>query len=126
MRSTADIPSRETCVLGPLIEKWASEKPNDVAFIFDDGPQWTWSQVLMLTRLTASRLKTIGVGAGDHVLSWQPNNPEAVLTWFALNYIGAVYVPMNTAYKGNLLRNLIQLSDAKLMVCHAKLATPPQ
>ena len=123
MRSTADIPSRETCVLGPLIEKWASEKPNDVAFIFDDGPQWTWSQVLMLTRLTASRLKTIGVGAGDHVLSWQPNNPEAVLTWFALNYIGAVYVPMNTAYKGNLLRNLIQLSDAKLMVCHAKLAT---
>ena len=122
MDSTADIPPRETCVLGPLIEKWAREKPDNVAFIFENGMQWTWSEVLLLTRFTASRLKTLNVQAGDHVLSWQPNNPEAILTWFALNYIGAVYVPMNTAYKGNLLQNLIQLSDAKLMVCHAKLA----
>ena len=51
---------------------------------------------------------------GDHVLSWQPNNREALLTWFGLNYLGAVYVPMNTAYKGNLLEHLVTLSDAKL------------
>ena len=122
MSQVFDIPSRESCVLGPLIEKWAHEKPDDVALIFEAGPKWSWSDLLRETRTTAARLQNLGVTAGDHVLSWQPNNPEAVLTWFALNYLGAVYVPMNTAYKGMLLQNLIQLSDAKLMVCHADLA----
>ncbi len=116
------IPPRDACVLGPLIERWAHEKPDDIALIFENGPQWTWAELLGRTRQTAAELKTMGVDAGDHVLSWQPNNPEAILTWFALNYIGAVYVPMNTAYKGKLLQNLIQLSDAKLMICHADLA----
>jgi crotonobetaine/carnitine-CoA ligase len=118
----SNIPARKACVLGPLIEKWARKKPNDLAFIFDCGSQWNWSEVLTLTRYTASRFKNMGVEAGDHVLSWQPNNKEAVLTWFGLNYIGAVFVPMNTAYRGNLLQNLIQLSDAKLLVCNARLA----
>ena len=122
MSHSFDIPSRESCVLGPLIEKWADEKPDDVALIFENGLEWSWSDVLGQTRATAARMQQMGVGAGDHVLSWQPNNAEAVLTWFALNYLGAVYVPMNTAYKGLLLQNLIQLSDAKLMVCHANLA----
>ncbi|MDH3581639.1 MAG: AMP-binding protein [Hyphomicrobiales bacterium] len=116
------IPPRESCVLGPLLERWAREKPEDSALIFEDGPQWTWAELLQRTRQVAAGLKAMGVNAGDHVLSWQPNNPEAILTWFALNYIGAVYIPMNTAYKGKLLQNLVQLSDAKLMVCHADLA----
>jgi crotonobetaine/carnitine-CoA ligase len=122
MSHAFDIPSRESCVLGPLIEKWAREKPDDVALIFENGLELSWSDVLGQTRSTAARMQRLGVSAGDHVLSWQPNNAEAVLTWFALNYLGAVYVPMNTAYKGMLLQNLIQLSDAKLMVCHADLA----
>lgn len=122
MSHSFDIPSRESCVLGPLIEKWANEKPDDIAIIFENGLEWSWSDVLGQTRATAVRMQKMGIGAGDHVLSWQPNNAEAVLTWFALNYLGAVYVPMNTAYKGLLLQNLIQLSDAKLMVCHANLA----
>jgi crotonobetaine/carnitine-CoA ligase len=122
MASEPCIPPREACVLGSLIEKWASEKADDIAFIFQDGPQWTWAELLLRTRQVAANLKAMGVNSGDHVLSWQPNNSEAILTWFSLNYIGAVYVPMNTAYKGKLLQNLVQLSDAKLMICHADLA----
>jgi crotonobetaine/carnitine-CoA ligase len=116
------IPSRDVCVLGNLLEHWAHKKPDDVAYMFYGGTQWTWSQTLDLTRRAASGLKKMGVKKGDHVLSWQPNNKEAVLTWFGLNYLGAVYVPVNTAYKGNLLQHVVQLSDATLMVCHADLA----
>ena len=119
MKSTADIPSPEQCVIGPLLYRWARERPESDAFVFDEGPTWTWFETLRKTRSVASRLRGLGVQTGDHVLSWQPNGPEAVLTWFALNYIGAVYVPMNTAYKGMLLENLIQLSDAELMICNA-------
>ncbi len=116
------MPARDVCVLGYQLERWANERPDDVAFIFYGGETWTWSRALELTRRAARGLRALGVKKGDHVLSWQPNNREAVLTWFALNYLGAVYVPVNTAYKGNLLQHVVQLSDATLMVCHADLA----
>ena len=116
------IPAPEACILGYQIERWASEKPNDVAIILDGGETWTWSDTLGLTQRAAKGLQDLGVQKGDHVLSWQPNNREALLTWFGLNYLGAVYVPMNTAYKGNLLEHLVTLSDAKLAVCHVDLA----
>lgn len=109
-------------MLGPLLEKWARVKPDEVAFIFEDGPQCTWADMLKSTRRAAMELKAMGVVAGSHVLSWQPNNLEAIITWFALNYLGAVYVPLNTAYKGSILQHLIHLSDAKLLICHADLA----
>jgi carnitine-CoA ligase len=118
MNSTASIPSSEQCVIGSLLQRWARERPDETAFLFADGPTWTWSETLCKTKSVANRLRELGVVSGDHVLSWQPNGPEAILVWFALNYIGAVYVPMNTAYKGMLLQNLIQLSDAELLICH--------
>ncbi len=116
------MPAREDCVLGPLLEKWAAKKPDETAFIFSSGEEWTWSETLALTRRAAKGLQNMGVKRGEHVLSWQPNGREAVLTWFGLDYLGAVYVPINTAYKGSLLQHVVQLSDAKLMVCHAGLA----
>ena len=116
------IPAREACVLGYQLEHWAKHKPDDIAFMFYGGESWTWSQTLDLTRRAAKGLRELGIRKGDHVLSWQPNNSDAVLTWFGLNYLGAVYVPANTAYKGNLLQHVVKLSDAMLMVCHADLA----
>jgi crotonobetaine/carnitine-CoA ligase len=104
------------------LERWARDKPDETAFIFHGGESWNWAEALELTRRAAAGLQAMGVKKGDHVLSWQPNNREAVLTWFGLNYLGAVYVPVNTAYKGNLLQHVVQLSDATLMVCHADLA----
>ncbi|MBT4492161.1 MAG: AMP-binding protein, partial [Gammaproteobacteria bacterium] len=117
------MPSREASVLGYQLERWAEEKPDDIAFIFYGGEQWTWAEALDLTQRAARGFKDLGVEKGDHVLSWQPNNKESVLNWFGLNYLGAVYVPVNTAYKGNLLQHVVQLSDATLMVCHADLAS---
>ncbi len=116
------IPAREECVLRNLLDKWAVEIPDHVAFVFDDGKEWTWSETLYLTRRVAAGFLAAGVKQGDHVLSWQPNCKEAVLTWYGLSYIGAVYVPINTAYKGNLLQHVIELSNASLMICNSQFA----
>ncbi len=116
------MPERDLCVLGYQLERWAREKPDQTAIVFYGGESWTWGETLELTRRAAKGLQDMGIGKGDHVLSWQPNNREATLTWFGLNYLGAVYVPINTAYKGNLLQHLVALSDAKLIVSHADLA----
>lgn len=116
------IPDREICVLPYQLERWAREKPDETAILYYGGERWTWRETLELTRRAARGLAAHGVEKGDHVLSWQPNNREAVLTWFGLNYLGAVYVPLNTAYRGNLLEHVVQLSDARLLICHADLA----
>lgn len=116
------IPAREACVLGDLLERWAIEQPDEVEIIFHEGPSWTWRETLDQTRRVAKALSDLGVTKGDHVLSWQPNGPEAILTWFGLNYLGAVYVPLNTAYKGGILEHQVRISDARLIVCHPELA----
>jgi crotonobetaine/carnitine-CoA ligase len=117
------IPEPQLCVLGCQLERWAQERPEQTAIIFHGGESWTWSQALAMTRRAAMGLHALGVRKGDHVLSWQPNNQEALLTWFGLNYLGAVYVPLNVAYRGQLLQHVVQLSDARLMVCHFDLVS---
>jgi len=57
------------------------------------------------------------------VLSWLPNGPHAIAVWFALNYIGAVYVPVNVSYRGRLLAHVIKNSGARLMIADARLAS---
>ena len=58
---------------------------------FADGSEWTYGQMLDITRRTAAGLQVLGVARGEHVLSWLPNGPDATRIWFGLNYLGAVY-----------------------------------
>jgi len=115
------IPSREDCVVGPLLERWAKEKPEAVFLEFEDRSHWTFAETLLRTRNAAAGLQRLGVRHGSHVLCWLPNSAEVILTWFGANYLGAVFVPLNTAYKGNLLRNAVALSDAEVLVTNASL-----
>jgi len=49
------------------------------------------------------------------------DSKEAILTFFAINYLGAVFVPLNTAYKGQVLSHVLNVSDAKVIVAHGQL-----
>ena len=53
---------------------------------------------------------------------WLPSGRDALQIWFAINYLGAVYVPINTGYRGGLLEHVVENSDAVLCVIHAELA----
>ena len=58
------------------------------------------------------------VRKGDHVIAWLSTGRAMVLTWFAANYLGAVFVPLNTAYRGDVLHHVINAAGARLMVAH--------
>ncbi len=58
----------------------------------------------------AAGLSDSGIGAGDRVAGLLFNAPEFLYTWFALADLGAVFVPLNTALKGEILR--YELADA--------------
>ncbi|MCI4325609.1 MAG: AMP-binding protein [Thermoplasmata archaeon] len=58
----------------------------------------------------AANLRSAGMAPGDRVAALLLNGPEFVLAWFGVAKLGAVFVPLNTALKGEILR--YELADA--------------
>ncbi len=115
------IPAPEDCVLREVLERRAAETPDKTFAIFADGTTWTYRQTLQIARQAALGFQRLGVKQGEPVLSWLPNGPDAIRVWFGLNCIGAVYVPVNLAYRGRILEHVVDNSDASLIVAHADL-----
>jgi carnitine-CoA ligase len=115
------VPARDRCVVRYLIDRWAAERGDQPYVIFDGGRHWTYRELREQVVAIAAGLQQAGVQQGEHVLCWQPNTPEMLLTYYALNYLGAVYVPINTAYRGGVFEHVIENSDAKLAVVHGDL-----
>ncbi|MEC9347490.1 MAG: AMP-binding protein [Pseudomonadota bacterium] len=119
-----DIPfptDRAEIVLREVLERRVATHPDRVLAVFDDGSTWTYAMLRDRVVAAANGLAALGVGQGDHVVSWQPTGGDAIVTWIAINYLGAVYVPFNTAYRGGLLEHVVWLSDARVAVVHADL-----
>jgi carnitine-CoA ligase len=53
------------------------------------------------------------------------NGPAAVLSWFAVQRLGAIYVPVNTALKGALLRHQLADAGASVVIVAQDLALRP-
>ena len=117
----ARMPRPEQCIQRYMIERWAREQPNKLFAIFADGEQWTYGEMQANAIRTANALRALGVKQGERVLVWLPNGADCLRAWFGLNYLGAVFVPINTAYRGALLEHAIALSEARLMIAHADL-----
>ncbi|GAB4141779.1 MAG: ATP-dependent acyl-CoA ligase [Sphingomonadales bacterium] len=116
------IPPRERCVLRYVMDHWAQQRGDQTYAIFADGSRWSYSELRQRTIAMAVGLQKLGVGQGDHVAVWLPNGPEHLLAFYAINYLGAVFVPFNTAYKGRLLAHVLDNADAKVLICHGQLA----
>jgi crotonobetaine/carnitine-CoA ligase len=111
-----DVRAREQVVQRYLIEHWAAKTPARIYAVFEDGSELSYGELLRQVRSAAAGLQALGVKQGDHVLVWLPNGPDFLRTWFAINYLGAVSVSMNTAYKGGLLEHVIRNSGAQVLV----------
>lgn len=119
--SKESIASRDVCVVRELINRNASQWPNQIALKFDSGERFSYLELKNHVITYAANLQNLGVKQGDYVLTWLPNSPSAVTLFLALNYIGAVYVPINTAYRGGVLQHVINNSQASLMIADGRL-----
>ncbi|WP_416897387.1 MAG: AMP-binding protein [Minwuia sp.] len=116
------IPPRDRVVVRDLIDRWDRECPDKVFAVFDDGTTWTYADLRRLVLQTALGLQQLGVEQGEHVVVWLPNSAENIRIFLALNYLGAVYVAINTSYRGSLLAHVLNISDARRIIAHADLA----
>ncbi|WP_281683658.1 AMP-binding protein [Thalassobaculum salexigens] len=118
MSVTSAAPSAETCVLRYALERHAATRGNDVYAVFEEGGGWTFAETLARVRATAAGLQRLGVGRGDAVLVMMPNGAFGLRAIFGANYIGAVSVPVNPAYRGAILEHVVADSGATVAVVH--------
>jgi crotonobetaine/carnitine-CoA ligase len=115
------MPAPEKCIQRYMLEKWAAAQPDKIFAIFQDGETWTYADTLRTAIATANALRALGVKQGERVLAWLPNSADGLRAWFGLNMLGAVFVPVNLAYRGNLLRHALRVSEARIGIVHADL-----
>ena len=115
------LPSRNVCVLRYLIDDWAEVQPNKVAVVFETGGSWTYAELRARVRRRAAGFQRLGVRRGDRVALWMPNGADALEAFYAINYLGAVFTPFNTAFRGRILEHVIDNAQARVMILHADL-----
>jgi len=115
------LPRREDCVLKAILDERAARFPERRLALFDDGTEWTWGEARTQVRALAAALQRLGVRQGDRVIAWLPGGPDLVRAWFAINYLGAVFVPLNTAYRGASLEHVVNACRARVMIAHPTL-----
>ena len=97
----------------------AAAKYAEQIFVDFGGDLYTYRQVDELSNTLAAGLLGMGIKAGETVVSVLDNSIDALVLWFAINKIGAVSVPTNTAYKGEFLRHQICDAGAAIVVAEA-------
>lgn len=89
-------------------------------FVTCMGRCWSYAQALEEVRLVRGFLDAAGVGtAGDRIVSFLSNQPEAIWAWFGTACGGGEFVPLNRNHKGAVLANMIGRSRAGLMFTEA-------
>lgn len=104
-----------------VLRRAAERFPNNIALDFQ-GETWTYGQIDQRSTRLAHGLAKRGVNRGDRVCSLLDSNIDAVTLWFAVNKLGAINVPVNTAYKGDFLRHQFDDAGAQVLVMEADYA----
>lgn len=81
---------------------------------------WDYGQLREETLALAGRFLTLGMKKGTHVALWGEMEPEVLAAYYALQYIGAIAVMLNTNLGQGELEDLLSLSDCSyLLVGHS-------
>jgi hypothetical protein len=114
------MPRREDCVLKAILDDRAARVPDR---------RWRCSKTVLsgpgakvanrlARRQRRCRRSACARGSCCRVVA---ERSGLVRAWFAINYLGAVFVPLNTAYRGASLQHTINACRAKLVLAHAAL-----
>ncbi len=106
--------------LAAELRQAAAQAP-DKPFIRMLNGEWTYRKVDSASDRLAAGLQSLGVRRGDNVSLLLPNCIEFALLWFALAKLGAVTAPVNTAFRGQVLSDAVNLVQSKLLLAHASL-----
>ncbi|MBF8222543.1 malonate--CoA ligase [Halomonas sp. 328] len=84
------------------------------------GQGYTYGEAQARSRRLAGALRELGVTPGERVAVQVDKSPEAILLYLACLQIGAVYLPLNTAYTSAEIEYFLGDAEPRLYVCRPK------
>ena len=93
----------------------ALRKPDGLATCYRERRR-SWSSVVARVARVAGGLRSLGVEPGDRVAIWALNNDRYVELYYALPWVGAVAVPVNTRLAPREVRAILEDSDSETLV----------
>jgi len=112
-RAFGDRPSE---TLLEAMTRFAREKPGEV-FVDFEGELLTFGDLAKRSLRVANGLRAAGVERGDTVAMLMDNSLDAVIVPCAIARLGAIWVPINTAFRGEFLRHQLADCDTRLVLC---------
>ena len=94
-------------VLGTVLAKQGAALRDEPFVQFQDEPPLTFGDMDARANRVANALAALGVQRDERVLLMLPNSIAFLDGWFGINRLGAVMVPINTAYKGGFLEHVV-------------------
>lgn len=111
------LPARET--INQLIDAALAARP-DAPFIDMAGEILTVAELDSRINAFAAGLQQAGVHHGETVCALADTSMDMVSLFFACGRIGAIWVPVNSALKGDLLLHQLNDSAARIMIVDAR------
>lgn len=104
-----------------LIRQRVREHPTATWLLCEDE-HYSWAESLSAMQRTANGLLELGVTPGSRVAILLPNSPEFLWVHFAVLFLGALSVPVNTAQRGHALEHILRDSGASVAVVDGQFA----
>ncbi len=104
-----------------ILDAQVAVRPDQPLLVIDDVPL-TYRALQERSTSVANVLAGLGIEPGDRVALFMGTSPEWVTLWFGLCRLGAVAVPINTAYRGDFLANQLRDSNSKMIALDRSLA----
>ncbi len=106
-------------------DRWA-ENQNRIAIYWEDETglkeTWTYQKLKEQSNQMANLLESLGVKKGDRIAGLLGKDMELILTVLAVWKIGAIYVPLFTAFGPEALAHRLNDSECKLLVTNKEQA----
>jgi crotonobetaine/carnitine-CoA ligase len=109
-----------TTLYPQLVAKRASETPDKVFLHDADGLTLTYGAFSHDGLRWADAYRRIGVQPGENVLVMVPGDIDFFRSSLGLSWLRAVEVPINTDYRGAMLRHAVTLTAPKTLVADAR------
>jgi crotonobetaine/carnitine-CoA ligase len=101
-----------------FLEDRAAASSQQTFFTYQEK-NFAYGDFNLLVNRIAHCLLDAGVLAGTRVAVLMDTSPEYLALWFALAKIGAIEIPINTAYHGDMLLHPLVVSDATMCIIDA-------
>jgi crotonobetaine/carnitine-CoA ligase len=115
----------QNVVFSRLLEARAVQLARQTFFTFKDGT-FTYGEFNRLVNRVAHCLRDAGLVRGTSVAVLMDTSPEYLALWFALAKIGAIEIPINTAYHGDMLLHQLVVSNATVCIVDSAYLTAVQ